>query len=53
MEKKLSKRKLLRHKYKRYVAALAGAAILTGAGAAIRAGKGANDLPSIAHWELR
>lgn len=37
MEKKLSKRKMLRRKYKNYAAALAGAALLTGAGAAIPA----------------
>jgi hypothetical protein len=37
MEKKLSRRKMLRRKYKNYAAALAGAALLTGAGAAIPA----------------
>lgn len=37
MERKISKRKMLRRKYKNYTAALAGAALLTGAGAAIPA----------------
>jgi hypothetical protein len=37
MERKISKRKMLRRKYKNYAVALAGAALLTGAGAAIPA----------------
>jgi len=55
MEKKLSKRKLLRRKYKRYVAALAGAAILTGAGAAIPATTfaSANPANNSSHYDTR
>lgn len=49
MERKLSKRKMLRRKYKHYAAALAGAAILTGAGAAIPATTFAAENPANFH----
>jgi hypothetical protein len=49
MERKLSKRKMLRRKYKHYAAALAGAAILTGAGAAIPATTFAAENPANIH----
>lgn len=49
MERKLSKRKMLRRKYKHYAAALAGAAILTGAGAAIPATTFAAENPANSH----
>jgi len=49
MERKLSKRKMLHRKYKHYAAALAGAAILTGAGAAIPATTFAAENPANFH----
>jgi hypothetical protein len=49
MERKVSRRKMLRRKYKHYAAALAGAAILTGAGAAIPATTFAAENPANFH----
>ena len=60
MERKMSKRKMLRRKYKNYAVALAGAALLTGAGAAAPATTFAAENPAnivqqrvVAHYDTR